>query len=98
MKGSGTVVLDKRINKWNFLWWESGKRKSRSLGHHLTKTSAWKAAKPLRDALETKPKTTISSMTVRTLVEQYRAEKMPKRTSTRRSYDLWLENYILPQF
>jgi len=34
----------------------------------------------------------------RTLVEQYRAEKMPKRYSTRRSYDSWLDNHILPKW
>jgi integrase len=34
----------------------------------------------------------------RTLVEQYRAEKMPKPYSTRRSYDSWLDNHILPKW
>jgi integrase len=33
---------------------------------------------------------------VSTLVEHYRAEKMPERYSTRRSYESWIENYILP--
>ena len=91
MRGSGTVVHDKRINAWNFLWWQDGKRKSKSLGHHPTKASAWRAAKPLRDALETKPKINRSSITVQALAEQYRAEKMPTRIDTRRSYEVWLE-------
>jgi integrase len=34
----------------------------------------------------------------RTLVEQYRAEKMPKPYSTRRSYEVWINNHILPQW
>jgi integrase len=97
MRGSGTVVLDRRINTWNFLWWEGGKRKSKSLGHHTTKMRAWKAAKPLRDALETKPKT-VTGTNVRTLVTQYRQEKMPTRVDTRRSYDVWLRNHILPKW
>jgi integrase len=98
MRGNGTVVLDKRINTWSFLWWENGKRKSKSLGQHPTRTSAWRAAKPFRDALETKTPVVVTVPTVRTLVAQYRAEKMPQRISTRRSYELWLENHILPKW
>jgi integrase len=96
VRGSGTVVLDKRINQWNFLWWQDGKRKSKSLGHHKTKTSALKAAKPLRDALESQPK--VISMTVNTLIENYRREKMPTRYSSRRTYDAWLKNHIAPKW
>ena len=32
------------------------------------------------------------------LVKLYRAEKMPPRYSTRRSYESWLKNYILPRW
>jgi integrase len=32
------------------------------------------------------------------LVKLYRAEKMPRRYSTRRSYESWLKNYILPRW
>jgi hypothetical protein len=78
-----------------FLWWQDGKRKSKSLGHHKTKTSACKAAKSLRDALETQPKFT--SMTVNTLIETYRQEKMPQRYSSRRTYEAWLKNHIAPK-
>ena len=35
---------------------------------------------------------------VSTLVEQYRAEKMPRRSDTRRSYEVWLSNYIIPKW
>jgi len=35
---------------------------------------------------------------VRTLVEQYRAEKMPQRFSTRRSYECWISGHILPKW
>jgi hypothetical protein len=33
---------------------------------------------------------------VRTLVEQYRAEKMPQRAMTRQGYNTWLNHYIVP--
>jgi integrase len=97
MKGSGSVVQDNRSKAWMFLWWENGKRRSKNLGQHPTKTSAWRAAKHLRDALETKPKI-VTGPTVNTLVDQYRAEKMPTRIDTRRSYEVWLENHILPKW
>jgi integrase len=35
-------------------------------------------------------------LTVNALVEQYRTEKMPRRASTRRGYEAWLRNHILP--
>ena len=98
MRGSGTVVQDNRTKAWMFLWWENGKRKSKNLGQHPTRTSAWRSAKPYRDALETKPVICSIAPTVRVIVEQYRAEKMPPRISTRRAYEHWIENYILPQW
>ncbi len=102
---TGSVVFDKRRKTWNFLWWENGKRRTKSLGQHSTKTSAWKAAKPLRDALETKTEAVIKSVptasiipTVSTLIDSYRTEKMPTRYSSQRSYEAWLRNHIVPKF
>lgn len=96
----GSVVKDKRVNTWNFLWWEDGKRRSRLIGScrdYPTKASAWKAARPLIDAMEiqadNKP-----VLTVNTLVEEYRAEKMPRRASTKRGYEAWLRNHVLPRW
>jgi hypothetical protein len=98
MKGSGTVVQDSRSKAWMYLWWQNGNRRSKSLGHHKTKTSAWKAAKPLRDALEAKVQIRPEMPNVAALVESYRAEKMPKRMDTRRSYEVWLKNHVLPKW
>ncbi len=121
MRGSGTVVQDNRSKKWMFLWWEDGKRKSKSLGLQPNKTAAWRSSKPYRDALESRPEQVkpflpvtesetksvprsevphetkdASTLTVKTLVEGYRAEKMPRRASTRSGYNSWLDNHILP--
>src|ERR1035441_3017213 len=74
---TGSVVQDKRDKVWYFYWWENGKRRSKVLGRFSTKVTAWRAAKPLRDALETQTKNNSGVPTVNTLVEQYRAEKMP---------------------
>jgi integrase len=95
------VVLDRRIKTWNFFFWENGKRRSKKIGtmsQYPTKASAWRAAKLLRDAVENKVRVSTSVPTVGTLVEQYRVEKMPKRYSTRRSYDAWLKNHVIPKF
>jgi hypothetical protein len=99
----GSIVLDKGINCWNFFYWQDGRRHSKRIG---TKTefparlSAWLAAKPLRDAME--KRVTIATQptmvpTVEVLVEQYRSEKMPRRTMTRQGYNTWLTHYILPR-
>jgi integrase len=98
------VVLDKRIKTWNFFWWDNGKRRSKKIGtmsQHPTKASAWRAARPLRDAVESQTQVnpcTSGAPTVSRLIEQYRGEKMPKRYSTRRSYDAWLNNHIIPKW
>ncbi len=98
----GSVVLDKRIKTWNFFFWEAGKRRSKKIGtksQYPTKASAWRAAMPLRHALENgnqiNPSTT---PTVSTLVEQYRKEKMPTRLDTSRGYESWISVHILPKW
>jgi hypothetical protein len=35
---------------------------------------------------------------VNSIVAQYRSEKMPQRLSTRRGYEVWLNNHILPRW
>jgi len=97
----GSVVLDKRIRTWNFFWWENGKRRSKRIGtmsQYPTKASAWRAAKPLRDAVEKQVGGTGTSPIVRTLVAQYRTERMPRRAMTRQGYNTWLNQYILPKW
>jgi integrase len=98
---SGSVVLDKRIKTWNFFYWENGKRHSKKIGvvsQYPTKASAWRAAKALRHSLENQTKVSSNAPTVLTLVEQYRAEKMPERISTRHGYNAWLNNHVLPRW
>lgn len=100
---SGSVVLDKRIRQWNFFWWENGRRRSKKIGtvgQFPTKASAWRAAKALRDAVEQQSQVvSINTVpTVNTLVEQYRAEKMPQRLDTNRGYESWIRVHILPKW
>jgi len=99
---SGSIALDRRIKTWHFFWWENGARRSKRIGtlrQYPTKASAWRAAKPLRDAVETQTQVSTSTApTVNTLVEQYRQEKMPQRFSTQHGYNAWLNNHIVPKW
>jgi integrase len=92
---NGSVVLDKRSKVWNFFWWENGKRKSKVLGRFTTKSAAWAAAKPYRNVSQIQTSQTVG---ISKLVAQYRVEKMPRRASTRRGYETFLRNYILPKW
>jgi integrase len=100
----GSVVLDRRIKTWNFFFWENGRRRSKKIGplaQYPTKASAWRAAMPLRHALENNQPVVTSTTTVptvNTLVEQYRAEKMPDRKDTHRTYQSWIRVHILPKW
>lgn len=102
--GEGSVTLDRRSKTWNYFWWEAGKRRSKKVGtltQYPTKTAAWLGAKALRDAVETKKPVTNderTSLNVSALVEQYRTEKMPTRSDTRRSYEAWFKNHIIPKW
>src|SRR5208282_3815920 len=94
---TGSVLFDNGRGTWRFLQWVDGKRRSQTLGTKQelpTKAAAWKVASAL---MPKKPKQT-TGITVSSLVEVYRAERMPQRFSTRYSYDQWLTNHILPHW
>jgi integrase len=98
---TGSVVFDKRRRTWNFLWWEEGKRRSKQIGtlaEYPTKGAAWRTAESFQLSLTEPTVSTVGVITVGTLVEQYRVEKMPQRYSTRRSYDAWLKNHVIPKW
>lgn len=98
-KPKGSVVFNKRFGTWNFLWLEDGHRRSRKLGdisELRTHEAALKKAEAVR--MELRFQLNDSRLTVNTLAEEYRAEKMPPRASTRRGYEAWLDNYVLPRW
>ena len=77
---TGSVVFDKRRKTWNFLWCENGHRRTKRIGlarEFPTKTLAWRAAEPFRRVVENPVSSTV--ITVRSIVAQYRAEKMQQR-------------------
>ena len=96
---SGSVLFDKGRNKWRFLQWVNGKRKSRVLGTRQefpTKAAAWREAE--RIDLTTQPTATNEADTVRALAARYEAERFPTRYDTARVYRSWLKKHILPEW
>lgn len=92
------MVFDKRRKTWAFLWCADGKRTSRRIGtlaQFPTKGAAWRAVEVLPAAA---PQLKSTAVTVNDLIVAYRAEKMPTRYSTKRSYEVWLRNYVVPRW
>lgn len=103
---TGSLVFNRRFGTWNFLWCENGHRRSKVLGtlrQFPAKALAWRAAEPLKRKLMEGQVNRIEPggrtvPTVSNLVAQYRDEKMPQRFSTKRGYQSWLDNHIVPQW
>jgi len=97
-QNNGSVVYNSDRGTWNFLWWENAKRRSKLLGSIRelpTREAAKRAAEPLRGLLG-KPLAEVP--TIKSLIERYRTEKMPHREATRRGYEAWLRNHIMPRW
>lgn len=90
-------MFDKRRAVYQYVWWEHGTRRTRVLGHFKNRTAAEQAADKLRTELFQTPIRNAHTPLVNDLVAQFRASKrMPARYSTRRAYDSWFNNHILP--
>jgi integrase len=98
---TGSVVFDKRRGTWAFLWREDGKRRSKLIGtkaEYPTKAAARRAAERMKPGLVAQLQQHQPMKTIKMLVEQYRAEKMPQRAMTRQGYNTWLNQYIIPKW
>lgn len=99
---TGSVVFDRRRKTWNFLTWENGKRRTRRVGslrEYPTKSDARRAVLHLQvPSLGIPKQEPKSNLNLQTIIESYRAERMPKRADTRRSYEVWIRNHILPKW
>lgn len=94
---SGSVRYDKRRKTWNYLWYDSGKRRSKLIGTRQefpTKAAAWKEV----ERREVGQPKTQNGDTVRSVIARYKAERMPSRHSTARVYRSFLNNHILPKW
>ena len=99
---TGSVVFDKRRKMWNFLWWEDGNRHTRRIGtlaEYPSKSTARRAAQEIQLSITNIPQPEPGgTLIVQNLIERYRAERMPKRSDTRRAYEVWITNHILPKW
>jgi integrase len=96
-KPKGSVVFNRTRGTWNYLWCEGGKRRSRMLGTALelpTRAEALQKAETVRRDVRLLTERTVP--TVRSIVQQYRTERLPKlRHTTQRIAGLWLNKYAL---
>jgi integrase len=76
----------------------NGKRTTRKLGNLNELTQQQADARALEKLRSLSLQSTRMSPTVLQVVQQYRVEKMPKRHSTRRSYEVWLGKHIIPRW
>ncbi len=94
---SGSVRFDKRRKTWNYLWYESGKRRSKLIGRkqeHPTKAAAWKEV----ERLQIRTRDELTPEIMRNVIARYEVERMPARHSTARVYRSFLNNHILPKW
>jgi hypothetical protein len=85
----GTWVCFPKIN---------GKRTTRKLGN-LNELSQEQADVRASDKLRSlNLQTERKSPTVSQVIQQYRIEKMPRRYSTSRSYEVWLGKHVVPKW
>jgi hypothetical protein len=98
-KPRGSVVFNRLRATWNFLWCEGKQRRSFKLGTLAelpTRADALKKAEAVRRDLRLQQERSV--ILVNELVAHYRREKMPVRASTRRGYEAWLGNHVLPRW
>lgn len=89
----GSVRFDRRRRTWNYLWYETGKRRSKLIGtkqEYPTKASAWKEV----ERLEVGQPKSQNGETMRALITRYEAERMPSRHSTAYVYRSFLKNHV----
>lgn len=81
--------------------WVDGKRRTRRIGtlaEYPSKSAARRAAQAIDSDSEIPEPKASKILTVKNLVDHYRDERMPSRKDTRRSYEVWIRNHILPKW
>lgn len=98
----GSIAFNRRSQTWRlFVYDAHGKRRTKTIGTRreiTTKTAARLAAQPLIAELIKPTRETATAITVSQVAAKYRAERMPIRYTTRRSYEVWLRCYVLPRW
>ena len=92
------IVESKTRGTWHLRFLENGVRKQKQVGTLRDWPTRAEAEKATAHLLNLYNKTVTEVPTVEALVKRYRDEGMPERKSTRRGYETWIKNYILPRW
>lgn len=92
---TGSIVFDKRRRTWNLLSWEN---RIGPLAEYSSKSAARRAAQYIQIPGLEIPRSHPIVVTLGVLGERYRLERTPNRKDTRRSYEVWIRNHILPRW
>jgi integrase len=92
------IVESKTRGTWQLRYSENGVRKQKQVGTVRDWPTKAEAEKSNEHLLNLYNKEVNEVPTVEALVKRYKAEEMPERKSTRRGYETWLKNYILPRW
>jgi hypothetical protein len=90
------IVESKTRGTWHLRYWQNGNRRQKQVGTVLDWPTKAEAERANQHLLKLYNKPVSEVLTIGVLVDQYRGTAMPERPSTRRSYECWLHNYILP--
>jgi integrase len=92
------IALSTKRGTWQLRYYENGVRKQKQLGtirDWPNRAEAERANAHLLN-LYNKPKQSVP--TIADLIAKYRASDMPERASTRRGYESYFENHIIPKW
>lgn len=92
------IVESKTRGTWQLRYSENGIRKQKQVGTVRDWPTKAEAEKSNEHLLNLYNKEVTEVPAVEALVKRYKAEEMPERKSTRRGYETWLKNYILPRW
>ena len=92
------IVESKTRGTWQLRYWENGVRKQKQVGTVRDWPTKAQAEKANEHLLNHYNQAVTDVPEVQTVVERYRSEGMPERKSTRRGYETWLKNHILPRW
>ena len=96
---TGSVRFDKRRGTWNYLYYDGPVRRSKRIGNkqeYPSKAAAWRAVESMKPKPDVVPPN--NAPLVHDLFERYKAEKMPERRNTKRTYVVWFKHYVLPKW
>src|ERR1700733_7145946 len=92
------IVESKTRGTWQLRYLENGVRKQKQIGTIRDWPTKREAERANHHLVNQYSRSITETPTVEQLVTLYRTNGMPERRSTRRGYETWIKNYILPRW